>query len=106
MCSTPDVSFIFELAPDLALKAIDGQPCQLLGYSAEQLLQASPGLDGLIHPGDQDLAAQLFSPDAVPCSDSVNLRLRHADGRIRCVVGTFTHSVQQGGGNATGAAIE
>lgn len=97
MCSTPDVSFIFELAPDLALKAIDGQPCQLLGYSAEQLLQASPGLDGLIHPGDQDLAAQLFSPDAVPCSDSVNLRLRHADGRIRCVVGTFTHSVQQGG---------
>ena len=97
MSCTPDVSFTFELAPDLVLRAIDGQPSQLLGYAAEQLLQGCPRLDGLIHPGDQELAAQLFSPDAVPRSDSVNLRLRHADGRIRCVAGTFTRSVQQGG---------
>lgn len=104
MCSTPDVSFIFELTPDFTLKAIDGQPCQLLGYTAEQLLQARPGLYGLIHPGDHDLATKLFAPETVPCFGSVNLRLRHADGRIRCVAGTFTHSVQQGG--ATQLALQ
>ena len=97
MSCTHSVSFTFELTPDLALKAIHGQPCQLLGYTAEQLLQGSPRLDGLIHPGDQDLAVKLFSPDTVPCFGSVNLRLRHLDGRIRCVAGTFTHSVQQDG---------
>lgn len=97
MSCTHSVSFTFELTPDLALKAIHGQPSQLLGYTAEQLLQGSPRLDGLIHPGDQDLAVKLFSPDTVPCFGSVNLRLRHLDGRIRCVAGTFTHSVQQDG---------
>ncbi|WP_051603007.1 EAL domain-containing protein [Simplicispira psychrophila] len=104
MPSTPDVLFIFELTPDITLKAIKGQPHQLLGYTAEQLLQGHPELDELIHPGDQDLAAKLFLPDTVPDSASINLRLRHADGRIRCVAGHFTHSVQPGG--ATQLALQ
>ncbi len=97
MSRTPDVSFTFELGPDLALKAIDGEPHALLGYSAGQLLQGRHGLHRLIHPGDQDVAAKLFAPDALPGSGPVNLRLRHADGHIRCVAGCFIHSVQHPG---------
>ncbi len=97
MSTTPDVSFTFALTPELTLKAIDGEPSQLLGYTAEQLLQGNPGLAGLIHPGDQDLAVKLFSPDMLPGSGRLNLRLRHSDGRIRCVVGYFSHSLLNAG---------
>ena len=100
MSCTPDVSFTFELSPGPTLVAIDGQPGPLLGYSAAQLLQGSVVLAALVHPGDQDLAEELFSPQAVPGQGSANLRLRRADGRICCVQACFAHSVQQ----RTGAA--
>ena len=93
----PDVVFTFELAPDPTLVAVDGQPDALLGCSAAQLLQSRPDLHGLLHPDDQDLMAPLLLPGAAPGAGSLNLRLRHADGRIRCVQACFAHSVQRTG---------
>ncbi|MCL2523900.1 MAG: response regulator [Betaproteobacteria bacterium] len=67
-----------------ALCAADGSE-ELLGYPPAILL-ADPGLlPGLIHADDADLAATLFVGDAPPAV--FNIRLRHADGRIRCCRG-------------------
>ena len=57
----------------------------LLGYTAGDLLAGRVDLSDRIHPGDADIAAQLFSSDGKERSGVVHLRLRHADGKIRCV---------------------
>ncbi len=62
----------------------------LLGYSAEDFLTARVIFGDLIHPGDSDIAEMLYSPRPPDQSGAFNLRLRHADGRIRCVCGQYT----------------
>jgi diguanylate cyclase (GGDEF)-like protein/PAS domain S-box-containing protein len=56
----------------------------LLGYAREDFLAAKVQLQDRIHPEDANLAKSLFSPNSPNASGSVNLRIRHADGRIRC----------------------
>ncbi len=55
-----------------------------LGFGREEFLASRAQFKDLIHPGDADIARALFSPEGESRSGSVNLRLRHADGRIRC----------------------
>jgi PAS domain S-box-containing protein len=57
----------------------------LLGYSAEDFLSSRVSLAHLIHPGDRDIAALLFSTDSPGNSGAFHFRLRHADGKIRCI---------------------
>ncbi|MCL2345675.1 MAG: response regulator [Desulfobulbus sp.] len=66
------------------LRAVDGSQ-ELFGYSPQALL-ADPGLlPRLVHADDASLAAVLFAGDAPP--PVFNIRLRHANGRIRCCRG-------------------
>ena len=57
----------------------------LLGVAPADLMDGRVAFAALIHPDDGDLAARLLSPDPAMSVDAVTLRLRHADGRIRCV---------------------
>jgi hypothetical protein len=50
-------------------------------------------LQGQIHPHDQDIADVLFSTDTSDNSGYFNLRLRQANGRIRCVKGHYTKTM-------------
>jgi diguanylate cyclase (GGDEF)-like protein/PAS domain S-box-containing protein len=62
----------------------------LLGYSAEQFLDGAVRWPDLIHADDQDIVERLFSPALAPAMGSFNIRIRHQDGRIRCVLGQYT----------------
>jgi diguanylate cyclase (GGDEF)-like protein/PAS domain S-box-containing protein len=73
----------------------------LLGFKPEDFLTSRVRLQDRIHPGDSEIADLLFcreKPDqmqAIP--GSFNLRIRHADGRIRCIRGQSTRLVGSGG---------
>ena len=57
----------------------------LLGFTRDDFLSGGVALRKRIHPDDSDIAERLFTIDAGPVSGSCNVRLRHADGRIRCI---------------------
>ncbi len=61
----------------------------LLGYSSAQFLSGDISWSGLVHTDDQDIVDKLFSASLAPAADSFNIRIRHADGRIRCVKGQY-----------------
>lgn len=69
----------------------------LLGYSPDDFLSARMTLAERIHPQDQDIASRLFAPDLEEISGSVNIRLRQANGRIRCVRAEFAKTVSDTG---------
>jgi diguanylate cyclase (GGDEF)-like protein/PAS domain S-box-containing protein len=61
----------------------------LLGYKPQEFLSSRVSLEKMIHPDDADAARILFSPKANDPGGTVNLRIRHADGRIRCMRGCY-----------------
>lgn len=61
----------------------------LLGHAAADFISGRLSLQELIHPDDGDLAAQLFAPDGSQSSGVLSLRLRQADGRIRCIRASY-----------------
>jgi diguanylate cyclase (GGDEF)-like protein/PAS domain S-box-containing protein len=62
----------------------------LLGISAEDFLNSRVSLKDRIHTDDADIAGILFSPESEDKSGTFNFRLRHADGKIRCVRGQYS----------------
>lgn len=74
---------------------------ELLGFSAEDFLAGRVQFQDLLHAADSDIAKALFSPESpgnfhLKCS-SFNIRLRHADGKIRCVRGECRRQVGPNG---------
>ena len=61
----------------------------LLGFSADDFLKSRVRLNDRVHPDDADIADMLFSTPHVEDAGSFNIRLRHADGKIRCVRGEY-----------------
>ncbi len=61
----------------------------LLGFTPQDFLTARISLKNLIHPHDYDIADILFSADDQSGSGTCNIRLRQANGRIRCVKGCY-----------------
>lgn len=70
----------------------------LLGFSAADFLREKVTLEGRIHPHDADVAGALFSRQSAEKSGTFNIRLRHADGRIRCVRGEYNREQLDGTG--------
>jgi diguanylate cyclase (GGDEF)-like protein/PAS domain S-box-containing protein len=68
----------------------------VLGFKAEDLLSARVAFADLLHPNDSDVARRLFSPTSRVHSGIANIRMRHADGRIRCMRGHFNREVSHG----------
>jgi two-component system sensor histidine kinase/response regulator len=62
----------------------------LLGFTADDYLSSRVSLQQQIHPHDADIAARLFSAGDPGTSGSFNIRLRHANGRIRCISGQYS----------------
>jgi len=74
---------------------------QLLGFGAEDFLSSSVKLKDRIHADDADIAGVLLSPDSEDKKGTFNIRLRHADGRIRCVRGEYFKTPARGGAAAS-----
>jgi PAS domain S-box-containing protein len=62
----------------------------LLGYTVDDYLSARVSLKQQIHPHDTDIADRLFSSDDPGTSGTFNIRFRHANGRIRCIIVQFS----------------
>ena len=69
----------------------------LLGYTPRDFLSSEVSLADRIHPHDADVAKRLFSLEMVMGTLAFNIRLRHADGRIRCVRGSYEKKVARNG---------
>ena len=92
-------TFCFASSDPPRLVSVRGGTEALLGYSQNELLTAKVNLKDLIHPDDAGIAESIFSNDLDMRSGSVNIRLRHADGRIRCIKGRFTKKRARDGEN-------
>jgi hypothetical protein len=62
----------------------------LLGFPPDDYLSARVSLKQQIHPHDTDIADILFSSGDPGTSGTFNIRLRHANGRIRCIRGQYS----------------
>ena len=87
-----DTALRFVLSDPPRLISVSSGVEGLLGFKPEEFLSAKVCLRERIHSGDAELAKFLFSSDLHRPSDSFNIRLRHADGKIRCIKGNFTKS--------------
>lgn len=82
--------------PPQVLSASDGTQ-NLLGFPVGEYLSARISLLDRVHPEDRKLFAPLLVPDLSCPSGSLNLRMRHQEGRIRCVRAEFTKEREPGG---------
>ena len=82
-------TFCFASSEPPRLVSVRGCTEALLGYSQNELITGKVNLKDLIHPGDADIAECIFSPGPGKLG-RLHLRLRHANGRIRCVKGCYT----------------
>jgi len=87
--SAPPCALSFEISERISLVATTGNIEALIGYSADDLLSAKLYLAERIHPDDQDIADQIFARTIVASWHLINLRIRAADGRIRCIRASY-----------------
>lgn len=78
------------LTEGLPVLAVCGAIEGLLGFKAEEFLSSKVCLKDRIHPDDADVASVLLAPEVQKESVPFNIRMRHADGRIRCIKGYST----------------
>ncbi|MFY9855752.1 MAG: PAS domain S-box protein, partial [Terracidiphilus sp.] len=77
------------LAEEPGVLSVSGSVEALLGFTPEAFLSSAVSLASRIHAHDGDIAALLFSPEKANPEGTFNIRLRHADGRIRLIKGHF-----------------
>tara|TARA_R110002050_G_scaffold57423_5_gene129242 strand:- start:162226 stop:165771 length:3546 start_codon:yes stop_codon:yes gene_type:complete len=85
-----EAHFSIALTPNSStvLSVSDGV-AELLGYEANEFINHKVSLQNLIHRHDQDIANNLFSSTSKVSAATLNIRIRHADRRIRCIKGHF-----------------
>ncbi len=69
----------------------------LLGYSEEDFLSGKIALQKLIHAHDQDISEILLSPVVTDRDGDFNIRIRQANGRIRCIKGHYRKEITSEG---------
>ena len=85
-----EARFRIALAQPLTVLAVSSTVDDLLGYKQDDFVSGKRSLQSLIHPHDQDIAEALFSSETQSTPTNFNIRLRHADGRIRCIKGQYS----------------
>lgn len=86
-----------ELTDSLTVLSVSDGVDALLGFKANDFLTEKVTVQSRIHANDQDIADHVFSKEINPASGSFNIRLRHADGRIRCIRGEYTKAINFSG---------
>lgn len=79
------VLFVCELAPELRVRDVQGKIRDLLGFSEEDFTGRRVELLDCVHPDDRSLARRLVSGEIASGATIPALRVRHQDGRIRCL---------------------
>jgi diguanylate cyclase (GGDEF)-like protein/PAS domain S-box-containing protein len=89
-----EVTFHFSVEAAARLISIDGAPENVLGFDSPAFLSSPDLFHQRIHPADADVVHRIFADDG-PATGTDCLRMRHADGRIRCLEANF-HSTGAG----------
>ncbi|MEF8749155.1 MAG: PAS domain S-box protein [Candidatus Accumulibacter propinquus] len=71
---------------------------ELLGFRPEDFLTGAVTLIERIHPHDQDIAEIWFGCAREEARGALNVRVRQANGRIRCIKGEYDKSLTDSGG--------
>lgn len=87
-----------DLGLQFRVRSADAAISGLIGYAVEDLLSGLVRVERLIHPDDSDIAAEMFRPEPMAATQVANLRMRHADGRIRCIRAEFSRQISRKGG--------
>ncbi len=98
MMNGPPLHAKLSFAPgDLnTLVSVDDGIEALLGVGANAFRSGEVRFQDCVHGDDADVVSELFSRQTRNQSGTVNLRLRHADGRIRCVRGSYEKTARPG----------
>jgi hypothetical protein len=89
MASMAEVTIRLTLNDHMPVLAVDAAIDTLLGFPARAWVDGEVTLASRIHADDRDIADELFAATLESPEGIRNLRLRHADGRIRCVKAMF-----------------
>ena len=92
-----EASVCLALNGQLPIVSVSDSIEALLGFTADDYLSGRVSLKQQIHPHDSDIADLLFSSDDSTASGSFNLRLRQANGRIRCIKGQYNKALGPNG---------
>ena len=98
MCDMVEATFDIALSDRPKVLSVSETVRALLGFGPEEFLSSEVLLADRIHPHDTDVAERLFSIETPHEPRTLNIRLRHADGSIRCVGGSYqrTESNERG----------
>ena len=88
--STKRISFHFSLQKDRE-KVVHVDPAihELLGYKANDFIEANIHLADLFHSDDQDILSELFSLVPQDTGKNINFRCRQASGKIICLQASY-----------------
>lgn len=103
MTTSEDIPYVMEAhvvtsltGPKEILSITEGME-RLLGFKSDDFLTGKVSLKSRIHADDQDIADDLFSTGINQSSGTFNIRLRQANGRIRCVHCHYTKAPDASG---------
>lgn len=95
----PEVSLqLHNLAPHTAISVV-GDIESMLGYRVGDFLNGAVLILALVHADDEDVVEAMLRshPVSVQEPNMCNLRMRHANGRIRCLVARYAYEVTNAG---------
>lgn len=89
-----ETSFSIALTTDkTTVLSVSEGVAELLGFDADDFLSHKVSLQTLVHPHDNDILEALFLNEIEANSGTFNIRIRHADHRIRCIKGHFNKAI-------------
>jgi PAS domain S-box-containing protein len=91
-----EATFRYSLTERPVLLSVSESVASLLGFAPERLMRGEVALIDRIHAHDADVVAYLFDSTTVAQAGECNLRIRQANGRIRCIKAIFTKGTEEG----------
>jgi hypothetical protein len=88
--ATPEIHILISLANPAIALSVTEEIYDLLGYDAQDFMTGKVSFTNRIHADDQDIADAVFAKNITPVAGHFNIRLRQANGRIRCCTGSFS----------------
>jgi len=85
-----EASFLIVLTEPMHIVSVSDSVEGLLGFKAAEFLNGEVSLQGQTHLDDDDIFKKIFSTDSPKPFATFNIRMRHHDGRIRCIKGMYT----------------
>ena len=90
MSSVLEAHFLISLTAPITVLSVTEDIEDLLGFTAGDFLAGKVSLKNRIHAHDQDIADDLFSIETNKTPAIFNIRIRQANGRIRCIKGHYS----------------